>query len=174
MKKLLLTLSLALLAMPAFSQFDYEVSKDKENGQTVYKGPITFGDLFKETEFSWLQKGIDDYKPDTASIGLLHARLPRYTLIVFMGTWCDDSQNLIPKLYRVLRSAGYPIDRVQLFGVDRAKTTTGVEHRLYRITKVPTIILTSQSVEVGRITETVKVSIEQDLVNLLHSIEHEE
>lgn len=166
MKTLLLAASL-LFGGQAFAQFGYDVSTDKENGMQVFKGEITFDDLKKEPSFTWLTTGTANYKPDTASLSFLKKYLGQFDMVIVMGTWCDDSHNLVPKLYKVMQLAEYPMGKYKIYGVDRAKETKGVEHKLYQIVNVPTIILFKDKIEVGRIVETVKKSIEADLVKII-------
>lgn len=54
-----------------------------------------------------------------------------------------------------------------MYGVDRAKTTKYVENKLYKIELVPTIILFKKNAEVGRIVESPKKNIEDDLVDMI-------
>lgn len=169
MKKILLAAAASLLSVAAFAQSDFDISKDKENGMTVYKGALAFDDLKKESTFGWFQRGATAYTPDSNAVKYLKKNLPQYNLVVLMGTWCDDSHNLIPKLYKTLQAAGYPMKQIRLYGVDRAKQAKYVEHRLYQVEKVPTIILQKQHTEVGRVVETVKRSVEVDLVQLIQS-----
>ena len=142
----------------------YTVSKDAKNGDVIFNGALTFTDLYKEPTFTWLKKGYDEYNPNAAVTSHLKEYLNNFTIVVFLGTWCDDSHELIPKLARVLDIAGFPKARLTMYGVDREKTTNGGEHKKYNITLVPTIILfNNEGKEVGRITETVNKSLEEDL-----------
>ena len=165
MKKLLLLASL-FMSITTFAQSDYEVSKDKENDAVVFKGQITFADLNKEKTFTWM-KGAASYKTTADEMDFLRKHLPRYDLVILMGTWCDDSQNLIPKLYKVLQQSGYPMDKLKMYGVDRAKQAKYIEHKLYGLEKVPTIIVIKDHSEVGRIVESVKETIETELIELI-------
>lgn len=167
-KSLLLAFSLLVSASAAFAQSDYDVSKDKENGSVVYKGQMTFADLEKESDFAWFTRGSKAYVPDSVTVAYLKKQLPNYEIIVLMGTWCEDSQNLVPKLHKVLQAAGYPMEKYTMYGVDRAKTAKYVEHKLYKVEKVPTIILSKDHNEVGRIVETLtKKNIESDLAAII-------
>lgn len=166
MKKMLLALAL-LISVNTFAQSDYDVSKDKENGAVVFKGQITFADLAKEPTFDWLKRGADAYTPDSVPVKYLKKYLPQYEIVVLMGTWCDDSQNMIPKLYKTLQVVGYPMNLYSMYGVDRAKTAKYVEHKLYKLDKVPTVIVYRNHMEVGRIVELTKKSVEKDLVNII-------
>jgi len=157
--------------MPIDSLSDYEVLKDPKNGQKVYRGIFSFKDLQKEPEFSWLQKGMDDYHPDDKAMKYLNEHLRAYDIRVFLGTWCEDSHDLIPRFYKVLQGIGFmPMNNLVL-GLDRDKTTKDLymyQVKDSRITLLPTIILiNSAGKEAGRITETADKTIEEDLVRII-------
>lgn len=156
-----------MITVKSYAQSDFDRSIDKENSSVVFKGRFTFEDLVKEPSFSWFEAGIKTYKPDTTIISFLKKSLNHYKLIVVMGTWCDDSQNLIPKLYKTLTKSNFPLNNLLLYGVDRAKETKYIEHKLYNITLVPTIIVFRNNREIGRITETIQKSIEGDLKEII-------
>lgn len=162
MRSLLLVLAM-LACTSAFAQYGFEVSKDKENGDVVYRGSITFDNLKEQLSFHWMEDGVKEYKPDTVSIKFLQKNLPGYQLTIFLGTWCSDSKEMIPKLYKVLTEVHYPLSQCLMYGVDRDKTAPGDVQKLYNLTNVPTIIVYKKNHEVGRIVETVKKSIEKDL-----------
>jgi len=167
MKKIFL-LAAMLFSVVTFAQSsDYEISKDDENGAVVFKGEISFEDLKKEPTFGWMNKGAASYKPGKEDLKYLKEYLPQYELVILMGTWCDDSQRLIPELYKILQAANYPMAKVKMYGVNRAKETKNIEHKLYRLEKVPTIIVYKDHSELGRIVENVKQSMEGDLVELI-------
>jgi len=167
--KRILTAILILISAHAMAQTaKYTVAKDTETDQVIFNGPITFDDLSNEPTFTWLKAGADRYEPDAKAINTLQEKLPAYTFVVFMGTWCDDSHNIIPKLYKVLKVTEYPIQQgITMYGTDREKHTQGGEDKKYNITLVPTIIVLKKGEEVGRITESVQKSLEEDLVNII-------
>lgn len=166
MKKLLF-LALMISSLTAMAQADYDVSKDPENGQVVFKGQTTFSDLLAETTFGWLERGADSYKPDSVQLQFLKKNLGNYELVVLMGTWCDDSHILLPQLYKILQLTGYPMGKYLMYGLDREKTSKYVEHKVYKVTRVPTIIVYKNHMEVGRIVESVEKSMEADLAKMI-------
>ena len=166
--KYLFSIFLLLTMMPAaHAQSDYDVSTDSATGFKVFQGLMTFDDIKKEPTFDWFQRNADAYKPDTTTLKYLKKNLPAYSIVVLMGTWCDDSQNLIPQLYAVLKLSGYPMAQYTMFGVNHHKEAKYVEHKLYKLEKVPTIILYKNHQEVGRIVENVQKSIEGDLAEMI-------
>ena len=88
-------------------------------------------------------------------------------MVVFLGTWCADSRTMIPQLYKVVKEAGMPEAQITVYATDRNKTVPGGIEKKYRITNVPTIILFDGDKEMGRITETVKINVENDLLNII-------
>jgi len=158
---------LMIISMTAMAQKKYDVSKDEKEGGQVFNGPITFTDLDNETSFTWLKTGAEEYNPDEKTLAYLRSTLKNYNMVVFLGTWCDDSHYLVPKLEKLLGMTDYPEAQLTMYGVNRAKTTKGGEEKKYDITFVPTIILLKGGKEVGRIKETVEKSIEWDLVAII-------
>lgn len=151
----------------AWAQKAYTVSTDDKTGFYVFRGPVTFEDIKNEKNFTWFKESIQDYKPEYPDLNYLTNNLYKYTMVIFLGTWCDDSHYLVPKLYVLLQKLNYPLDRVSMFGVDRDKNTNGKEKEEYKVSKVPTVILYHDGKEVGRITETVEKSIENGLAEII-------
>lgn len=146
------------------SDFDTVPSEDKT--EVIYKGQCTFEDISKVTAFHLAEKAAA-YKPVTEAMAVLKQELKNYQLTIFLGTWCEDSHYLIPQLYKVLEESGYPLDALTVYAVDRDKKAKNKEEVTFAITNVPTIIVMQQGKETGRITETVKKSIEQDLSDII-------
>jgi thiol-disulfide isomerase/thioredoxin len=92
-------------------------------------------------------------------------------LLVFMGTWCEDSQNIIPKFFSLTEAAGFSMDRVTLIGVDRNKKTYSHLTDALNITNVPTIIVYKKGKELGRVVEYGKYGLfDKELGEILSAI----
>ncbi len=169
MRKLAI-IALSMMSMNTQAQVKinhFITSKDSVDGGLIFKGELDFPILNTEPTFDWFKKGVAEYKPNTADIKKLDPALKQYSLVVVMGTWCDDSHNLVPKLYKVLSDANYPLSQVTMFGVDRAKAIGEGREKTYNITYVPAIIVFDGTKEIGRITESVQTSIEADLFAII-------
>ena len=151
--------------MKCFAQFDYQ--RITEEGKLVFKGECTFDDLLKEPTFDWMQKGVEEYKPDSTALLYLKKNLAWYDIVVLMGTWCGDSKDLLPKFYKTLQMVNYSMEQLTMYGLDRKKEALNFEEQLYKVTKIPVFILYKNHKEVGRITESVQQTIEKDLVQLV-------
>jgi hypothetical protein len=61
----------------------------------------------------------------------------------------------------------FPGTKITFIGVDNAKLSPVGEYDSLGIQRVPTFIIYKNNIESGRIIETPKTSLEQDLVNIL-------
>lgn len=168
MKRTLLALITILWSSLSFAQnptSHFDTSRDEQNGSLVFKGQCTFGDLLAEQSFTWFRKPSEDYKPDTAAITVLKQLLPSYSMVIVMGTWCDDTHYLLPRLYKTLLETGFR--NYTVFAVDRTKDAGGGEKQQYNIVNIPAVILFKDGKEKGRIVEAARQSIEKDLLKIM-------
>ncbi len=165
--RIVVTVLTVLLAMSASAQYNLDVSMDNETGNMIYVGQCTFKDLSSEQTFTWLRTGVGHYNPNRATVSYLSSNLKDYNMVVFMGTWCDDSHKLLPQVYKLLRLTSYPMKQYTMYGLDMDKVGYADEHERYNIEQVPTVILLSDGKEVGRITEAVTESLEMDLKKII-------
>lgn len=168
--KLLLASLLFLMSHSLFAQntvdFDRIVDKDKS---VIMKGSFSIKNL-KEANYTWFNKNYELAKFKDDAIAPIRGRLNELQIVVFMGTWCSDTHALIPPFIKLLEQINYPFERLLLYGVDRKKETKGIEHRIYHMERVPTIILMRDNIEVGRITESVEKNIQSSLQEILEKI----
>ncbi|RYF89601.1 MAG: thioredoxin, partial [Chitinophagaceae bacterium] len=94
-----------------------------------------------------------NYTPTPALVQALQKATGNTQLVVFGGTWCEDSHFILPKLFKAQSQAGFPDNAVTFFGVDRNKKTIGGITNALKITNVPTIIVMKDGKEVGRVVE---------------------
>ncbi|GGG19523.1 hypothetical protein GCM10011344_20270 [Dokdonia pacifica] len=170
-KNILLILIVILFQNIGFSQsFNHE---EKQNNRSLLLGKINKEALNAPPYADWFAKGYDQYTPDTKIINILKEQLSPYTITAFMGTWCGDSKREIPRLYKVLEEAQFPLDRLTLIAVSRSantyKQSPGGEHEGQNIHRVPTIIIYKGGKEVNRIVESPVGSLEQDILHILEN-----
>ncbi len=148
----------------------YEVSRDPQNGTKVLKGYVKKADMANDTAFAWFAENQKNYTAYAKAVDALKKNKD-VQFIVFMGTWCDDSKFIIPKLYSITEAAGYPEKGITLLGTDREKTTTGNLSEALNINNVPTIIVLKAGKEVGRVIEFGKYGMfEIDFSQILNSL----
>jgi hypothetical protein len=174
MKQFLLITAFIYIASHLFAQIPMHqlIPDPKHNNEQMLVGEITFDDIKIMKEYTWFANGTAAYIVDTPIAKKLGNLLPKYDIVVFVGTWCEDTQDLLPKLYTVCKTIKIPNDKIKLFGVDRNKHALNVEHLLYKIEKVPTVILYKGPLEIGRITESLsKENIEEELLFIIQKFE---
>jgi len=154
---------------PAGSQ--YEVLVERPNEKSL-KGIISREILLADTSFHWYAENLKGYTPNATGLERLKKNKDTIQLLTFMGTWCEDSQNIIPKFYSFLDAAGFSNDRVTLIGVDRQKQTLGHLAETLDIKNVPTIIVFKNGKEMGRVVEYGKTGLfDIDLGEILKAIQ---
>lgn len=153
MKKLLPVFILTLLLSNLLSaQNQYEVLVERPNEKS-FKGIISRAVLTADTSFKWYGEAYKSYSPNPSSIEVLRQHKDTIQLLVFMGTWCEDSHFVIPRLFKLTDAAGFSDDRVTLIGVDRSKKTLSHLCEALQVTNVPTIIVMKKGKELGRVIE---------------------
>ena len=110
MKHLFLVAIIIGLGILTKAQTEYEVSSDGTN--KILKGLVSRDLLENDTAFKWFHQNQAGYTPNAETVSVLKAKGPQVQFIVFGGTWCEDTQNLLPKFYSLLDAASIPSDQV--------------------------------------------------------------
>ena len=92
-------------------------------------------------------------------------------MIVFGGTWCEDTQNLLPQFYNLIDASKYPEKSIELIAVNKQKETISDLHKKYKIENVPTFIVMKDGKEIGRVVEYGKEGdITKELGNIVRNM----
>ena len=170
MKRIFIIFAL-LSSATLVAQNQYQVLVERPNEKT-YKGIISREVLTGDTSFTqWYVPNKKAYTPNEAAREGLVKNKDSVQLLVFMGTWCEDSQFIIPKLFALTEATGFSDDRVTLIGVDRQKKTLSHLSEALNVTNVPTIIVMKKGKEVGRVVEYGKSgTFDKDLGEILKGL----
>ncbi|MGO3182313.1 MAG: thioredoxin family protein [Aequorivita sp.] len=120
-------------------------------------------DAFKD----WFDPGYENYKPDPETFEKLKPLIKDVFIVVFMGTWCSDSQRDVPHLYKILDDASFDESKLTLINVSEDKTTPEGFENEYDVFNVPTIIFYKNEKELGRIVEYSIGTLEEDMLAIL-------
>lgn len=138
----------------ARSQNNYKVSTDPKNSQgLIFKGLVEKSELQQEKSFDWFAQNQKGFTPDSNLVNALKMNKDKVSFLIFGGTWCDDTQFILPKFYKTQELAEFSDTSIVFFGVDRDKKSIGNVSQLFNIKNVPTIIVMKDGKEVGRVVE---------------------
>ena len=167
-KLVLICLTVACIPSIAIAQ---SINKEikSQRGTTMLIGKIDRTGL-QSDNYPWFSKNYDQYEPNNA-ITLNSAELNKYTIKLFLGTWCGDSKKEVPRLYKVLDAASFPMEQLSVVAVhvdsDTYKQSPNHEEVGLNIHRVPTIVFYKDGKEVNRIVEHPIESFEEDIQNII-------
>jgi dipeptidyl aminopeptidase/acylaminoacyl peptidase len=151
---------------------------EKQDGSKVVLGDVTRQDIVSNIA-GW-DAEYYTYQPDATILGDLAGRLGGIEIVLVLGTWCSDSHQQVPRLWKVLDSAGFSYDAMKTFAVERAKAASEAAlpqelidwsknvRDYYAIKAVESVIVYRNGVELGRFVEAPAKSIEAYLLEILN------
>jgi thiol-disulfide isomerase/thioredoxin len=119
----------------------------------VLRGIVNRQILANDPSFPWFKENARYGEADISAVAALKKNGAKCTFVVLFGTWCHDSQNLVPKFFRLMDAGGIPDSKITLVALDRNKTTVQNLHKVYQLKAVPTFIVLVDGKEVGRVLE---------------------
>ncbi len=143
-----------------------------ENGIPILLGVHKRQALEAAPYDQWFNTSYKEHTLDTATISTIKGDLAAADITVYMGTWCEDSQRETPAFYKILDLAGIASKQVKLITVSEDKDTPEGLEKGQNITNVPTIILSKNGEEMGRIVEYPLESLEKDMAKILSGQEY--
>jgi hypothetical protein len=160
---------LALAAQKSYAQKAVVNREVETNDGKMLLGAQLKDQFVKEPYSEWYTKEFNEYQMDQKAVAELKKnKITAYDLVVFMGTWCEDSHRDFPRLMKILEEVKYPDSRLTIIAVNRKKESPNGEESKYNVSKVPTIIVQKYGKEIGRIIEMPTTGyIERDLVEIL-------
>ena len=150
---------------------NYQVFTDT-NGNKALKGFINRSLLVNDSSFQWFVENGKYGEATASAVAAFQKNGSKITLLVFFGTWCHDSHNLLPKFYRLMDKAGFPESKIVLVAVDTRKIAVQQLHEKFHLKTVPTFIVLVNGKEVGRVEEYGKTGyMEKELGEVVAAIQ---
>ncbi|MDG5489931.1 thioredoxin family protein [Psychroserpens sp. SPM9] len=144
---------------------------NNENDQPFLLGKIDKSGLTSEHYNSWFSKNYEDYDVDQTTIEALKPILKDYQITLFMGTWCGDSKQEVPRFYKILEACNFPEDQLTVIALSSKpymyKQSPNHEEAGLNIHRVPTFIFYKNRKEVNRIVEHPVKTLEEDMLNIV-------
>ena len=126
-------------------------------------GDITRAQLFEA--YPAFQAQYDDYDVgDISSVMVAELRIE-----VLFATWCHDSEREVPRLLKILETAGVESSAVELVALDFNKTEPKGRAALQGLEYTPTFVFSVAGEEIGRIVERPDKSLEAALANIVRN-----
>jgi thiol-disulfide isomerase/thioredoxin len=140
-----------------------------ESSQKMLMGPESVRAILKISP-DW-KAGYEKYEPDGSALDRLRQSASALendlAIDVIFGSWCGDSREQVPKFLKIQHEIGRKLLPAKLLAVDRSKKNPEDAVAGKGIERVPTFIVYWKGVEIGRIVETPKSSVEADLAEIL-------
>ena len=155
MKLFLAAIFILSFTANAFSQAQYQIVKDENHPEQVYLvGIINKYLVQNDTVYSkWYNSSMSYYTPDTTTLATFEKAKKGIQFVIFGGTWCEDTQFILPKFFKLQEMSGIPDNAISFFAVNRAKKSLAAIADAFRVVNVPTIIVMKDGKEAGRVVE---------------------
>ncbi|CUU08094.1 Thiol-disulfide isomerase or thioredoxin [Candidatus Thermokryptus mobilis] len=164
MKRFLILIPLLLLSC---SQSKYTVIE--QNNVKIIIGEFP-AKILESEDFKWYSLGYSNFViEDTQSFNIIKSKANQFDVLIFLGTWCPDSREHVPKFMKIMDMAGVSRENIKFIGLDRDKTLKGLTDR-YNIKRVPTFIFIKDGKEIGRIVENPEVSLTKHIAKILSQL----
>ncbi len=142
MKFLATLLGCSLFIVNAYSQAQYEILKDEKHPEEhILRGIINKYVVQNDTSYKWYNSSVNSYKPDTATISAFERNKTKVQFVVFGGTWCEDTQFILPKFFKLQEMSGVADNTISFFGVNREKNRWQVLPRHSILLMCPLLLL---------------------------------
>lgn len=148
----------------------YETLPDAEE-KKILKGFITKQQITNDTAFAWYATNRKYNKPNPDVVAVLKEKAYEFQLVFFIGTWCHDSQQILPKYFAALEAAEYPEHYMTIIACDRDKAGPANIQRPFKVVNVPTVLIMKDGKEVGRIVEFGNTGlVDQELAEIVKKL----
>lgn len=131
----------------------------------LLEGELPRGEIL--AQLAPYQERFDKYTPDEAALKDFPALPPELEIYGVFGSWCDDSIEQVPRLMKLLERLAVPESSIHWIAVNRSKQDPEGLTAGMGIERVPTFLVFRSGREIGRIVESPKKTLEQDLRDIL-------
>lgn len=110
-----------------------------------------------------------DYTPCHQTINKLENKIYTYSITIVLATWCHDSQQQVPRFFKILDELDYNTSNLKIITVDKDKLAGDIDISGLNMELVPTFIFYDHDEEVGRIVETPVETLEKDIYKIVYN-----
>ncbi|NJW51899.1 thioredoxin family protein [Salinimicrobium oceani] len=149
-----------------------ETEVNEEGQETLLVGDIERKDLEQAQFATWFHPMYKSYKPEAKALETIREHINDYEILMFMGTWCADSQREVPKFLKLLDLTEFDQENLKIKAVREDKTLPDEEQKEYDVVYVPTMIFFKDGKEVGRFVEYPQDELEIDIAKIVSGKEY--
>jgi hypothetical protein len=133
--------------------------------QAVLVGPLTPETILEKVP-EW-KPYVDGYSPKLDIVSRLQAVPEEVRVEIFLGTWCPDCRQHVSAHIKIMDMVRNPLIQTTYTGVPRDREARAPYTEGRDIERLPTFIVIFRGREAGRIVETPRRSVEEDLWEIL-------
>lgn len=127
----------------------------------------------RDAPFStWYVPNYENHIVNSKETNIIKPLLKDIEIKIFMGTWCEDSRQEVPKFYKIMDAMGYSKEKIELITMNRQKTTPENYENGLDIINTPTFIFYKNGKELNRIVEYPIESLEKDMIKIITGKEY--
>jgi len=170
MKKINFLLIFFALSLLLNSQNNNMIVYDSTLNQQVLIDKIDSKDLQHPIFAEYYKFYFESYNPDMSIVEKIKPLLDDISITIVMGSWCGDSQEQIPKFYKIISLLNFDENKIKLIAVDRKKHAREYDALVQslNIELIPTFIFYKNGKELGRIIESPQETLEADILEILN------
>lgn len=135
------------------------------SAQVELVGPLTPEAILQKIP-EW-KRFADGYSPQLDIISRLQTVPEEVRVEIFLGTWCPDCRQHVSAYFKIMDMVRNPMIRTTYTGVPRDRAARGPYIEGKNVERLPTFIVFFRDAEAGRIIETPRKSVEEDLWEIL-------
>jgi thiol-disulfide isomerase/thioredoxin len=133
--------------------------------QSELVGPLSKEEILKHYP-EWNTE-IASYFPKPEILEKLRNISSPLDIQIYLGTWCPDCRENVSAYFKIMEMTENPNIHTQYFGIPRDRSLRQKYAQELNIEKVPTFIIMIDGIEIGRIIEHPKKSLEEDLLEII-------
>ena len=136
----------------------------------IIVGLTTWDGLVEVPYGDWFVTNYKNYVVDSTTLNAIQS-LSKIKIVLYMGTWCEDSQVQVPEFFKMMDYLKYDINNMMVIGLEKKPDGKLVsptnEEEGMNITHVPSFLFYKNGKELGRIVEFPELTLEKDMLAIL-------
>lgn len=141
---------------------------DENFNRKVLHGQVTLDVFEMDMCKEWYSPEYNSYKIKKGILKKLKTKkLDNISISLILGSWCHDTHREVPRFIKILDAIDFPFENLHMNALDTRKSSPDYDTKSNSISKVPTAIIYKGGIELGRIIESPKKTLEKDLLRIL-------